>query len=51
MVKQLRGALIAGAVGYLILVSPVFAESFFDEWRYPDESDDIGDWELHREQG
>ena len=32
-------------------VSPTFAASFLDEWRFPDESDVRYDWKIYRQEG
>lgn len=49
--RHTKGVLICGFIGLLLLVSPAIAASFFDEWRYPNGDDIIGDWEIFRENG
>ncbi len=36
---------------FLSFVAPASAASFFDDWRFPNESDVIGDWEIYRQEG
>jgi hypothetical protein len=50
-VTRLRTALAGSAIGFLLSVSPLSAASFFDEWRYPDESDVLYDWKDFRQEG
>lgn len=48
---RLQTALVGYAIGFLLSVSSVFAASFFDEWRFPDDADITYDWEIYRQDG
>jgi len=36
---------------FLSFVEPVSAASFFDDWRFPNETDVLYDWEIYRQEG
>lgn len=36
---------------FLSFVAPASAASFFDDWRFPDETDITDDWEIYRQEG
>lgn len=38
-------------IALVMLVSPALPSSLSEEWRFPDESDIIGDWKIYQKEG